>query len=76
MPVSAQYDVDLVHQIEELVGHELLALELAEADVLKDISRVFKAHRKAAMRAAEHEQAQEQRGRPQQKKGTQKKQRQ
>ncbi|KAK9801345.1 hypothetical protein WJX73_007408 [Symbiochloris irregularis] len=60
-----QYDVELVHQIEELVGHQLSALELDEKEVLKDISKVFKAHRKAVMQAAEHEQAQEQRGRPQ-----------
>lgn len=57
-----QYDVDLVHQIEALVGHELQAFSMQEAEVLKGISRVFKAHRKAAMVAAEHERAEEGRG--------------
>ena len=57
-----QYDVELVHQIEKLIGHELEMYDVKESDVLKGISRVFKAHRKAAMQAAEHEQADERRG--------------
>ena len=57
-----QYDVQLIHQIEGLMGHQLEVFDMKEADVLKGISRVFKAHRKAAMQAAEHEQAEQQRG--------------
>ena len=58
-----QYDVELVHKIEGLIGHELQPFELEESAVLKGISKVFKAHRKAAMQAAEHQQAAEQSGR-------------
>lgn len=57
-----QYDVELVHQIEKLIGHDLEAYDVKEGEVLKGISRVFKAHRRAAMQAAEHEQADERKG--------------
>jgi len=51
---AAQYDVDLVHGIEEVVGHQLAeSSALEEAAVLKSITRVFAAKRAAALRAAE-----------------------
>ena len=50
----AQYDVDLVHGIEAVVGHQLAeSSALEEAAVLKGITRVFAAKRAAALRDAE-----------------------
>ena len=52
--VRAQYDIELVHSIEAVVGHELKeSAALEEAAVLKGITRVFRAKRAAALRAAE-----------------------
>jgi len=49
-----QYDIELVHSIEAVVGHELKeSTALEEAAVLKGITRVFSAKRAAALRAAE-----------------------
>lgn len=44
-----QYDVDLVHKIEALIGHQLAAHEMPEAEVLKGITRVYAAKRAAAL---------------------------
>lgn len=50
----AQYDVDIVHGIEAVVGHQLAeSSALEEAAVLKGITRVFAAKRAAALRDAE-----------------------
>lgn len=35
-----QYDVQLVHSIEELIGHQLEEYKLEEAEVLKSITKV------------------------------------
>ncbi|KAK9840738.1 hypothetical protein WJX81_001459 [Elliptochloris bilobata] len=49
-----QYDIDLVHGIEAVVGHQLEeSTALEEAAVLKGITRVFTAKRAAALRNAE-----------------------
>ena len=48
-----QYDVDLVHNVEELTGVTLEAYDMDEGAVLKDITRVFKAKRAASLRIAE-----------------------
>ena len=40
-----QYDVELIHHIEDLVGHQLSEYEMKESDVLKDITRVYNAKR-------------------------------
>ncbi|KAJ7542832.1 hypothetical protein O6H91_09G014300 [Diphasiastrum complanatum] len=44
-----QYDVELVHDIENFLGRQLEEFELDEDTVLKDITKVFKAKRKAIM---------------------------
>ena len=46
-----QYDVDLVHAIEARVGHALTEAAVDEGEVLKGMSRVFKARRAAALAA-------------------------
>ena len=46
-----QYDVDLVHAIEARVGHTLTEAAVDEGEVLKGMSRVFKARRAAALAA-------------------------
>jgi ATP-dependent RNA helicase DDX49/DBP8 len=48
-----QHDVDLVHAIEARVGHMLTEAAVDERDVLKGMSRVFKARRAAALAAAD-----------------------
>ncbi|GAB4820782.1 hypothetical protein N2152v2_007828 [Parachlorella kessleri] len=48
-----QYDIDLVHKIEELIGKQLDKYECDEAEVLKGITKVYAAKRAAAMRADE-----------------------
>ena len=48
-----QYDVELVQNIESLVGHELEQHEMDERETLKNITRVFKARKSAIMRATE-----------------------
>jgi superfamily II DNA/RNA helicase len=40
LSLVTQYDVQLVHAIEELVGHSLEAHSLDEAEVLKGITKV------------------------------------
>ena len=35
-----QHDVELVHSIEELLGHQLQELQMEEAEVLKGITKV------------------------------------
>ena len=48
-----QYDVELVHKIEELTGVKMTAYDMEESAVLKGITKVFKAKRAASMRIAE-----------------------
>ena len=50
----SQYDVALVHQIEELTGVDMTEVPgLEEAEVLKDITKVFAARRGAKMKMSE-----------------------
>lgn len=58
-----QYDVDLVHKIESLVGHKMQQYQMDEKAVLKSITKVYTARRTANMHAAEMEVKDEQRGR-------------
>lgn len=37
---AAQYDIDLVHKIEELIGKQLEAYQCDEGEVLKGITKV------------------------------------
>lgn len=55
MSFVTQYDVDLVHSIEELIGHQIAAFEMPEEEVLKGISKVFASKRAAMLRAVEEE---------------------
>ena len=48
-----QYDIDLIHKIETLVGKKLNECELDEQTVLKDLTRVFAARRGAKMKMSE-----------------------
>ncbi|CAI5484225.1 unnamed protein product [Closterium sp. Yama58-4] len=49
-----QYDVHLVHSIEKLIGRKLAeCTDVTEADVLKCISKVFKARRAALLKVSE-----------------------
>lgn len=48
-----QYDVELVHSIEALIGHQLAAYEMPEAEVLKGITRVYAAKRAAQLALAD-----------------------
>lgn len=57
-----QYDLELVQKIEKLIGHQLARYEMSERDVLKGITRVYKARRAAAMRKAERDANDERRG--------------
>ena len=50
-----QYDVELIHHIEDLIGHQLAEFEMKESDVLKNITHVYAAKRAAQLRAAEDE---------------------
>jgi ATP-dependent RNA helicase DDX49/DBP8 len=51
----SQYDISLIHQIEELTGVDIVEVPgLEEADVLKDITRVFAARRGAKMKMGEN----------------------
>ncbi len=52
---AAQHDVELLQHIEDLIGHQLKELQLDEKDVLKDITKVYKAERAARIRALEDE---------------------
>ena len=57
-----QYDVDLVHKIEKLIGHELEEYHMDEKTVLKNITKVYTARRTATMIASEQESRDEQKG--------------
>ncbi|CAI5482851.1 unnamed protein product [Closterium sp. Yama58-4] len=49
-----QYDVHLVHSIEKLIGRQLAeCTDVTESDVLKCISKVFKARRAALLKVSE-----------------------
>ncbi|GLC70576.1 hypothetical protein PLESTF_001010400 [Pleodorina starrii] len=50
-----QYDVQLVHAIEGLIGHKLDENKLDEQEVLKGITKVYSAKRAAMLRVAEEE---------------------
>mmetsp|Transcript_35531 Transcript_35531/g.78825 ORF Transcript_35531/g.78825 Transcript_35531/m.78825 type:complete len:487 (-) Transcript_35531:822-2282(-) len=50
-----QYDVQLVHKIEELIGHQLDEFKPEEAEVLKGITKVYSAKRAAMLKVAETE---------------------
>ena len=50
-----QYDVELTHHIEDLIGHQLAEYEVKESEVLKGITRVYAAKRAAKLRALEEE---------------------
>jgi ATP-dependent RNA helicase DDX49/DBP8 len=50
-----QHDVELLQHIEGLIGHQLTELELDEKEVLKDITKVYKAERTARIRSLEDE---------------------
>lgn len=50
-----QYDVRLVHAIEELTGKQLEAYKAPEKEVLQEITRVYAGRRMAALRVAEEE---------------------
>lgn len=53
LSMVTQYDIDLVHKIEELVGKQLERYDCSESEVLKNITKVYAAKRAAAMRADE-----------------------
>ncbi|KAG2501639.1 hypothetical protein HYH03_000143 [Edaphochlamys debaryana] len=55
LSLVTQYDVQLVHAIEELLGHQLAEHKLEEAEVLKGITKVYSAKRAAMLRVAEEE---------------------
>lgn len=48
-----QYDVSLVHAIEELIGHQIKEHTMPEEEVLKGITKVYSAKRAAMLRVAE-----------------------
>ncbi|KAH7373735.1 hypothetical protein KP509_17G072400 [Ceratopteris richardii] len=50
LTLVSQYDVNLVHEIESLIGKELEEYILEEDDVLKGITKVFKAKRLASQK--------------------------
>lgn len=58
-----QHDIELVHKIEELIGHKMVEFKTVESDVLKGITRVFAAKRAAALAAAEEDGLDEKRAR-------------
>ncbi|KAF5834091.1 P-loop containing nucleoside triphosphate hydrolase protein [Dunaliella salina] len=51
----SQYDVQLVHSIEALIGHQLQEFKLDEAEVLKGITKVYSARRAAMLKIADEE---------------------
>lgn len=55
LSLVSQYEVELVHAIEEVIGHQLGPFELQEAEVLKGITKVYSAKRAAMLRVAEEE---------------------
>lgn len=50
-----QYDVLLLQKVEGLIGHQLEEFKLEEREVLKGMSKVFKAKKAALVRAQELE---------------------
>ncbi|MCO5557113.1 hypothetical protein L7F22_010669 [Adiantum nelumboides] len=50
LTLVSQYDVDLVHEIESLIGKQLEEYKVGEDDVLKGITKVFKAKRLASQK--------------------------
>lgn len=58
-----QYDVELVHAIESLMGHQLSPHEMPENEVLKGITRVYAARKRAALEAVRVERQRESAGR-------------
>lgn len=53
LSLVSQYDIDLVHTIEELTGQQLQQYSMPEKEVLKGITKVYTARRSANMRVAE-----------------------
>lgn len=49
----SQYDVELIQQIEKLIGHQLEAWNMEEKEVLKGITKVYAARRAAALRLSQ-----------------------
>jgi ATP-dependent RNA helicase DDX49/DBP8 len=54
-PIPPQYDVELVHAIEGLIGQELSPHDMPEDEVLQGITRVYAARKRAALDAIELE---------------------
>lgn len=50
-----QYDINLLHSIEEVTENQLSAFEADESAALKNITKIYAARRAAAMRIAEEE---------------------
>lgn len=53
LSLVSQYDIELVHTIEELTGQQLEQYSMPEKEVLKGITKVYTARRSASMRVAE-----------------------
>lgn len=53
LSLVSQYDIDLVHTIEELTGQQLEQYDMPEKEVLKGITKVYTARRSANMRVSE-----------------------
>ena len=53
LSLVSQYDIDLVHTIEELTRQQLVEYSMPEKEVLKGITKVYTARRSASMRVAE-----------------------
>ena len=55
--------MELVQEIEKMLGHKLAPYEMKEKEVLKNITKVYAARRAAIMRAAEERSKAERQGR-------------
>jgi len=53
LSLVTQYDVDLIHDIEELIGKKLEECQVEEDQVLKGITTIYKAKRVAMMKMAD-----------------------
>ena len=53
LSLVSQYDIELVHTIEELTGQQLAEYPMPEKEVLKGITKVYTARRSASMHVAE-----------------------
>lgn len=53
LSLVSQYDIDLVHTIEELTSQQLVEYSMPEKEVLQGITKVYTARRSASMRVAE-----------------------